>query len=271
MPDPVAPPTPVEAAAALQAARQVGGLAFRTEATRLQEAGAQLSSADRQLLTNMNASRGSGAPAAPVAEAMFHGGLSPADARSDVIGNRLLAAGRSLAEARETIGDPSFKGDDRSPAQVAHDQQHGMAPKVNPASYFAPIPGAGRELSAPDRALDAEARGLASGLGLSPAAGSNFIKTVYAAASEMANSADRGMLRQKWEQQLAAVFRDGPGDKPGSKLAEATRQVENLLKGIDAPLVKRLRDAGLLRNPTILTALRNRALSVNAWLASRPK
>ena len=43
---PAAPPSPAEVAANLTAARGVSGMAFRAEATRLQNAGAQLPYAD---------------------------------------------------------------------------------------------------------------------------------------------------------------------------------------------------------------------------------
>jgi hypothetical protein len=231
-------------------------MAFRAEATRLQNAGAQLPYADRQLLESMNRTL----PGTPVDDAMLHGGLSPAAARTQVQGNKLLAAGRSLAEVREIIGDPKFEGDSRTAAQREHDRQHNVPPSVDRRSYTVPVPPG--ESATTWQAVDADARELAGSLNLTPEAGSAFIRTVVGAANELA--ADQGMTRQKWEHQLAQVF-------PGTRLTEAETRIDAMLRDVKSPMAAKLRDRGLLRHPELFVRLNNRALSLAAWRRARPQ
>jgi hypothetical protein len=258
---PAPPPSPAEAAANLTAARQVSGMAFRKEAERLDALGVQLQANDRELLASLRRML----PGTPVDDRMLHGGLSPAAARNQEQGDRLLAAGRTLEQVRETLGDPNFEPDTRTAAQRDHDREHRVSPTVDQRAYVAPIPGAGSVLSPADSALDGDARGLAASLSLTPEAGASFMRTVYAAGAELGQSADPGMLRQTWDAQLAQIF-------PGDKLAAAERQVDAMLKDLagNNTLIKRLRERGALRNPALFVALRNRALSLAAWRSSRP-
>ena len=260
MPDQApAAPTPAEVAENLTAAKQTGGMAWRQQAQRYVDAGVPLSSADRQLLASMNRTL----PGTPVDDAMKLGGLSPADARNQIQGNKLLAAGRSLEQVREIIGDPTFEPDERSEAQRDFDKEHNIAPIIDQRAYAVSMPPS--ETAAAWAPVDAAVRSLASDLGYDRSAGSVFIGSVTAAASELAGAEDQGLTRQKWDSALAQVF-------PGAKLGEAEARVAEMLK-LYAPsseLATKLKETGLLRNPTLFVRLHNRALALASWAKSRP-
>jgi hypothetical protein len=196
------------------------------------------------------------------------GGFSPADARAYAVADSLLAQGMPLERVAEAMKDvEGWEPDTRTAAQRRHDAEHGMPLAVDPRGYYAPLPlPPGAEMSPGDRALDTDVKNLAAGLCLSPDAGASFINTVYRAAQELANAPDPAALRETWNQTLAAVF-------PGEKLAEAERQIDELLKdfGGDNPLIAKLRESGVIRSPLLLMALRNRALRLEAWRSTRPE
>jgi hypothetical protein len=274
MPDQAPPaPAPVvdDVSAQLDTARAAGnGMGYIKLADQLEAAGHTLPYQHRKWVGEVRAAVGRARPADPVGEAMLRGGISPADARDAAAANSLLRAGVDPEKVVEAMGDrhPDDWYDDRTPAQIEHDRAHGMTPAVDARSYHAPMPGIDPKVgpSPADSALDTDARGLAASLNLNPQAGASFMKTVYAAGTELGQSADPGMLRQQWEQQLAQIY-------PGDKLAAATREVDDLLReygGGNNTLIKRLRERGALRNPALFVALRNRALSLAAWRNSRP-
>jgi hypothetical protein len=240
MPDPTAPapaaspvPSPAEAVAQITAAKAISGMAFRQTAERLDALG-MLPFAERELLASLRRT----VPGTPVDDAMRLGGLSAADARTQTQGDALMRAGRTLEETRETIGDLTFEPDDRTEAQREYDRQHNVTPTIDPRSYNAPVPPG--ETSVSWEPVAADARSFAGDLGFTPEAGSAFIRTIIAAGSEIGHAADPGMVRQKWEQTLAAVF-------PGDKLPEAVARVDALLKDYagSSPLAAKLRSQGL--------------------------
>lgn len=202
-----------------------------------------------------------------------HAGLTPTEARSFALADRLIAQGVNPDRVRAAMPeDTVWAPDTRSPQQIQHDRAHNIAPYVSGQNYFyaPPVGGLGPDYTPEATAkFDVAMRELSSNLQMPVGQGSTFIKSIADRISQgnRASPDQLAVTLERTEATLKSVY----GAKYDALAASIHGLLDTYAGGLPEGLVRALRPGGSLCSPNVFATLANRAARLAAWRSSRPE